>query len=104
MKTVLFLLISASMILSGGLISLAADAAHGKQVYAAQNCKLCHSIAKVGNPKHPLDGVGAKLNPDQVKKWIVSPKEMDPKATMKAYPNLPSKDLEDLVEYMMTLK
>ena len=105
MRKLLFVLFALSIILACGAVVLtAADAAHGKEVYTAQKCQLCHSINKVGNPKWPLDGVGSKLNTDQIKKWIVAPKEVDPKTTMKAYPNLPAKDLDDLVAYMESLK
>jgi cytochrome c2 len=83
-----------------------ADAKKGEAVYAKNNCKLCHSIGGAGNPKSPLDGVGSKLTEDQVKKWIRTPKEMDPKTTMLAYPaaKVPDGDLADLVAYMMSLK
>jgi cytochrome c2 len=104
MKTVVFLLVAASMILACGVVAMSADAAHGKEVYAAQKCQMCHSIAGVGNKKWPLDGVGSKLKTDEIKKWILAPKEMDAKTTMKAYPNLPAKDLDDLVAYMESLK
>ncbi len=83
-----------------------AGAEKGKEVYAKQNCKLCHSIAGVGNKKNPLDGVGTKLNEDQMKKWVRTPKEMNPKSTMTTYAagKLSDADLADLVAYMMTLK
>ncbi len=105
MKKVLFLMFAAAIIMACGAIVLsAADAAHGKEVYTAQKCQMCHSIAGAGNKAHPLDGVGTKLNAEQIKKWIVTPKEVDPKTTMKAYPNLPQKDLDDVVAYMESLK
>lgn len=104
MKKLLFLLVAASVVLACGAVVFSADASHGKEVYAAQNCKLCHSINKVGNPKYPLDDAASKLNAEQIRKWIVTPKEMDPKTTMKAYPSLPAKDLDDLVAYMQSLK
>jgi cytochrome c2 len=108
MKKVVFLLVAGALILACAAIVVAADAAHGKEVYAAQKCQLCHSIAKVGNPKYPLDGVGAKQPPDKIKGylkgWITEPKKMDAKATMPAKAGLPAKDLDDLVEYLSTLK
>ena len=104
MKKLLFLFVAVSVVLACGAVVFSADAGHGKEVYTAQKCQLCHSVNKVGNPKNPLDGVGTKLNAEQIKKWIVTPKEMDPKTTMKAYPNLPAKDLDDLVAYMESLK
>ena len=78
----------------------------GKDVYAKQNCKICHSIAKVGNPKNPLDGVGAKLTEDLITKWIRTPKEMNPKTLMTAYPasKISDGDLANLVAYLLSLK
>src|SRR5262245_22122925 len=37
----------------------AAKIARGQQVYVAQKCAVCHSIAGKGNAKGTLDGVGA---------------------------------------------
>lgn len=104
MKKLLFALVAVSVVLVCGAVVFSADVNHGKEVYAAKNCKLCHTIDKAGNPKYPLDGVGSKLNAEQIKKWIVTPKEADPKTMMKAYPDLPQKDLDDLVAYMGSLK
>jgi mono/diheme cytochrome c family protein len=77
---------------------------HGKDVYAMQKCALCHSISGIGGKKLPLDGVGSRLKPEAVRRWIRTPKEMKPDTMMKAYPNLPEKDLNDLVQYLMTLR
>ena len=82
----------------------------GKQVYAEQKCKLCHSIAGEGNTKGPLDGVGSKLTSADIREWMIHPKEMTAKTKaerkpyMKAYPNLPAADLEAIVAYMESLK
>lgn len=80
----------------------------GKVVYEAQKCALCHSIAGKGNAKGPLDSVGGKLSAEDIRKWIVSPKEMksatNRKPEMRAYPTLPAADVEALVAYMRSLK
>lgn len=90
---------------------LAQDAAQiekGKAVYDAQKCSLCHAVAGRGNAKGPLDKVGAKLSAADIRKWIVSPKEMksetNRKPDMRAYPSLPAADLDALVAYMQSLK
>lgn len=89
----------------GGCVISAVDAVeHGKQVYAAQKCSMCHSISGVGGKRLALDGVGSKLKPAEMQKWIRTPKEMKPNTTMKAYPNLPEKDLEALTSYLLSLK
>lgn len=88
--------------------ALAQDVDKGKAVFEAQKCSLCHSIGGRGNAKGPLDKVGAKLSADDIRKWIVSPKEMKSdtgrKPEMRAYPSLPAADLDALVAYMRSLK
>jgi mono/diheme cytochrome c family protein len=76
----------------------------GREVYAAQKCALCHSIAGIGGKKSVLDGVGFKLKPEDIKRWIRTPKEMKVNTTMKPYPKLPENDLEDLVAFITTLR
>ena len=77
---------------------------HGKEVYAMQKCALCHSISGAGGKLLALDGVGSRLRAEEMRKWIRTPKAMKPDTTMKAYPNLPEKDLADLTAYLLTLK
>jgi len=108
MKKVFCLAVVVGLVLACGIAAFSApqaSAKKGEDVYAKQNCKVCHSIAKVGG-KNLLDGVGTKLTEDQVKKWIRSPKDMNPKTLMMAYPasKISDGDLADLVAYMMTLK
>jgi cytochrome c2 len=93
-----------TLILTAGTVSFSQDIENGKKVYTAQKCQLCHSINGVGNKKSPLDGVGSKLSAEDAKKWIVAPKSMKADTKMKAYTNLPEKDLNDLVAYMLSLK
>ena len=82
----------------------------GKQVYAAQKCQVCHSIAGVGNKKGALDDVGARLKTDDIRQWIVAAPEMaaktkaERKPPMKAYPNIANEDVDALVAYLASLK
>jgi mono/diheme cytochrome c family protein len=82
----------------------------GKQVYTAQKCQVCHSVAGVGNKKGALDDVGSKLKEDVIRQWITAAPDMaakakaDRKPPMKAYPNLPKEDLDALVAYLASLK
>ena len=48
-------------------VARAQDAAKGQQVYAAQKCSVCHSIAGKGGKASPLDGVGAKLSAAEIR-------------------------------------
>ena len=87
----------------------AQDAAKGAEVYGAQKCAMCHSIAGKGG-KLALDGVGSKLSAADIQEWIVSPAaaakkhNSTAKPPMRAYPKLPPADLENLVAYMTSLK
>jgi mono/diheme cytochrome c family protein len=83
----------------------------GQAVYAAQKCSMCHAIAGKGEKTSPLDGVGAKLSTDDIRAWIVTPKQMEQKtkSTKKPpmpdkYSKLPAADLDALVAYMASLK
>lgn len=110
--TRLLRVIAAAAVLSAWALPAAAqDAkmlAQGKAVYDAQKCSLCHAVAGRGNAKGPLDKAGAKLSAADIKKWIVTPKEMksetNRKPEMRAYPNLPAADLDALVAYIASLK
>jgi cytochrome c2 len=98
--------LSAAMLLAGaGLASAQApDVEKGKEVFKAQKCQMCHSIEGVGNKKTPLDGVGAKLKADDIRKWIVAPQEMKPDVKKKSFKDLPKADLDALVGYLVSLK
>ena len=82
----------------------------GKEVYTAQKCSICHSVADVGNKKGALDKVGAKLSAADIRSWITGAPEMaakvkaERKPPMKAYPTLAKDDVDNLVAYLQTLK
>lgn len=76
----------------------------GARVYREQKCQACHSIDGVGNRRFPLDGVGTKLSAADIRKWIVVPREMDPKVRKRAYDKLAQDDLEALVAYLKSLR
>ena len=89
----------------------AAQIEKGQQIYAAQKCFTCHSIAGKGAKQSPLDGVGTKLSADDIRAWIVSPTEMTKKTNSTKKPPMPNKwsklpaaDLDALVAYMQSLK
>jgi cytochrome c2 len=110
MKRTIFFGMGAAVILAGILIMLSVEVSgdasvdRGREVYVVQKCAMCHTISGVGGDDFPLDGVGTRMRADVMRKWIRTPKEMKPDTTMKAYPNLPEKDLQDLINYLLTLK
>ena len=89
--------------------AFAQDAAKGAEVFAAQKCSMCHSVAGKGG-KLALDGVGSKLTAADISEWITHPVDAakkhksTAKPPMRAYPNLPKADLDNLVAYMLSLK
>jgi cytochrome c2 len=106
MKSAMIFPLVGILVIMGAALALPQNSAleHGREVYAVQKCALCHSISGIGGKKKPLDGVGSRIKSEDFKKWIRTPKEMKADTTMKAYPNLPEKDLSDLVAYLLTLK
>jgi mono/diheme cytochrome c family protein len=82
----------------------------GKRFYAENHCKLCHSIAGVGNPKGPHDGVGSLLTPAEIRQWLMDPQKMAAKAKagrkppMISFSALPSEEIDALVAYVSSLK
>ena len=83
----------------------------GQDVYTAQKCQVCHSVAGKGGKASALDGVGGKLSADDIRQWITHPKDAAAKAksTKKPpmpakYASLPAADLDALVAYMQSLK
>lgn len=104
------MVMTAAVVLGLAAAASAQDAkAKGEQVFAAQKCSLCHSIAGKGNAKGSLDGVGAKLTADEIRGWITDAKGMTAKTKatrkpeMKAY-TLPKEDVDALVAYLSSLK
>ena len=104
------IVLGAAMVLVVAGSAAAQDAkAKGEQVYAAQKCSICHSIAGKGNPKGSLDGVGSKLTGDDIRAWIVDAKGMTAKTKPTRKPEmrqyaLPKEDVDALVAYLASLK
>ena len=88
----------------------AALVAKGEKLYASNKCSMCHSIGDKGNKKGPLDEVGSKLKPEEIRQWLINPQEMTVKTKstrkppMSSYAKLAKEDIEALVAYMQSLK
>ena len=83
----------------------------GQEIYAAQKCSTCHSIAGKGGKQSALDGVGKKLSADEIRSWITNPTDMTKKTNSTKKPPMPNKwsklpaaDVDALVAYMQSLK
>ncbi|PYR66770.1 MAG: hypothetical protein DMF87_16930 [Acidobacteria bacterium] len=104
-------IVSAGLVLLWAAGAFAQDAARGRQEFVDSKCLVCHQIAGEGNKKGAaLDGVGAKLTPDQIRQWITNAPEMaakagiDRKPPMKAYTDFPKDKVDALVAYLSSLK
>lgn len=91
-------------------VAKVADGGRGPAVFAEQHCATCHSIADIGNPRSPLDGVGDRHGPEELRMWITGTgavAEKLPAAIAKRkqrYQTMPEDDLRALVAYLAGLK
>ena len=82
----------------------------GQDVYDAQKCAVCHSVAGKGSKTNPLDGVGAKLSSDDIHAWLTDPVAMAKKTNSQKKPPMPKNakltpaDVDAMVAYMQTIK
>lgn len=110
MPRTMLMIAALALLLPRGASADAAAVQKGQQVYAAQHCSMCHSIAGKGNPKGSLDGVGSKWTADEIREWIVNWKEMAAKhkvtrkPPMPDFSKLPKGDVDALVAYIQSLK
>lgn len=83
--------------------------ARGHALYGELRCAVCHSIAGDGNPRAPLDGVGARLDGAAIRQWIVAGPAVEAALparvrNMKAdYRDLDDADLDALIAYLRSL-
>ncbi len=80
----------------------------GRRVYAEQDCVRCHTIAGRGNPRSPLDGVGARLSAAEIRRWITPSQEpaalSDGFQARHANRSLTESQREALVAYLHSLR
>lgn len=82
----------------------------GRIVYAAQGCASCHSIRGLGNPRHPLDEVGARLGAAELRDFVTGSgraAEKLPSTVVRRkakYRELPEDDLAALTAYLSSLR
>ena len=94
--------------------SQAALEAAGRRVYEARKCATCHMIAGKGNVRFSLDGVGARLSRDELRRWLTDTAAMEralpaqPAVRMSEWLAMNRKisdaDRDALVAYLSTLK
>lgn len=84
--------------------------ARGHALFETQGCQRCHSVAGIGSPRSPLDGIAAELTTTELRDWMLG----DPAvadglssralAAKQAYQGLPAEQIADLVAYLETLR
>jgi mono/diheme cytochrome c family protein len=102
---------AALLLASGSALAQDARATKAMDIFVKQKCTTCHSIGGRGSKKGPLDDVGSKLTPAQIREWLVDPVGMAAKTQppptrkppMKKKP-LPPEEIDALVAYLSTLK
>jgi mono/diheme cytochrome c family protein len=109
MKRIVLTGVAVLALTAGSAMAQDAKAKKGMQVFAAQKCSQCHSIAGKGNAKGKMDDVGSKLTPEEIKEWIVDPVGMAAKNKKDRKPPMKKKalsgdDVDALVAYLSTLK
>jgi nitric oxide reductase subunit C len=92
-------------ILAGAASSASREMSAGQKVYQAQNCSSCHAIKAIGGTSGPeLTTVGSKRD----KAWLLghfkNPKEYVSNSAMPSYGHLSEQQLNDLTDYMLSLK
>lgn len=86
-----------------------AEADRGRIVFGQQGCTTCHSIGGSGNPRHPLEGTGARWNAEELRQWIcgtgVAAEKLSAavRGRKQRYQDLPAEDLKLLVVYLSGL-
>src|SRR4051812_37619399 len=110
MRALISMTCGAALLLSLPTLAAAQGAKEdGPAIFVSQKCSLCHSIAGKGNPKGPLDSVGATNSAAEIKQWLTDAEGMRAKTkatrtpAMKT-PKLAPEQLDTMVAYLQTLK
>lgn len=82
---------------------LTAAQSRGWDIYT-RRCAACHRIkGKGGGSARELTHIASVRDEAWLRKWIQEPKSIDPRTKMPP-PNLSESKVDDLVDYLMTLK
>jgi mono/diheme cytochrome c family protein len=91
----------------------AAKIAAGKTAYTTLKCGTCHMIEKVGGKTaSALDGIGAKMKEEDIRKWLTATAEMEAKLAKKSTmmttwmksKKLSDADVAGITAYLFSLK
>jgi sulfur oxidation c-type cytochrome SoxX len=82
-----------------------ASVIHGAQVFNANNCAACHRVSGTGGTIGP--DLSNEATRNRSRDWLIAqiqnPKAHNPSSIMPPYPGISKKDLNDLVDYLLSL-
>lgn len=84
--------------------------ARGGDLYEALSCSRCHRVDGQGNPRSPLDGVGARRPASELRDWLTgggSARDRLPRSVVRTkgeFTALAPEELDALVEYLSSLR
>jgi ubiquinol-cytochrome c reductase cytochrome b subunit len=85
--------------------SAGADQARARDLLNSQGCKGCHFFEQSGGGLGPpLNGVGKRLNREQLRLQLVKPQNLHPGGLMPSFSHLDDVDLEALVDFLANLR
>ena len=77
----------------------------GAAVFQTKGCMNCHSLKGTGGTFGPaMDAVGKKLSREQIARYVRDPKGVNPKSMMPPQTELSDRELEEVANFLSTLK
>ncbi len=77
----------------------------GAQLFRNGRCQECHTINGKGGSAGPnLTAVGSRRSREYIIEQIKNPKSHNPNSEMPSFDSLPEKDINDLADYLSSLK
>lgn len=84
--------------------------ARGREIYEELSCGRCHRVGDAGNPRSPLDAVGARRSRAEIRAWLTADDTVRDRLSgsviraKEAFDALPGEQLDALVEYLSSLR
>lgn len=82
----------------------------GREVWAETSCSRCHAIAGRGNPRSPLDAIGARRSRSSIRAWATAAPSVQGGLSRSVVRSkqeiagMPAEDLDALAEYLASLR
>lgn len=84
--------------------------ARGREIYEELSCGRCHRVGDAGNPRSPLDTVGARRSRSEIRAWLTADDNVRDRLSRsvirakEAFDASPREQLDALVEYLSSLR